>query len=170
MKKKLFTMILAMAALTANAQLEWPVVTPECKAGLRWWWPGSAVDDKNIEWNMRQYAAVGAGSVEITPIYGVQGNEAHAIPFLSPQWMSALKKVESVGQQQGIVVDMTTGTGWPFGGPTVPIEEAACKVLFVVDTVTVDKPTDKPLTIDREYVRNKFSDTIDRDDVDKYIL
>ena len=148
MKKKLFTMILAMASLTASAQLEWPAVTPECKAGLRWWWPGSAVDDKNIEWNMRQYAAVGAGSVEITPIYGVQGNEAHAIPFLSPQWMSALKKVESVGQQEGIVVDMTTGTGWPFGGPTVPIEEAACKVLFVVDTVTVDKPTDKPLTVD----------------------
>lgn len=29
---------------------------------------------------------------------------------------------------------------------------------------------DGTLTIDREYVRNKFSDTIDRDDVDKYIL
>ena len=29
---------------------------------------------------------------------------------------------------------------------------------------------DEPLVIDREYVRDKFSDTIDKDDVDKYIL
>ena len=28
----------------------------------------------------------------------------------------------------------------------------------------------KPLTIDREYVRDRFSDTIDKDDVDRYIL
>ena len=29
---------------------------------------------------------------------------------------------------------------------------------------------DEPLVIDREYVRDKFIETIDKDDVDKYIL
>jgi len=29
---------------------------------------------------------------------------------------------------------MATGTGWPFGGPWVPLEESACKVIFVDTT------------------------------------
>jgi hypothetical protein len=148
MKKIILSLLLLMAVITTHAQLAWPVAQPESKAGLRWWWPGSAVDDANIEWTMRQYASVGVGSVEITPIYGVQGNEANAIPFLSPQWMAALQKVEAEGKKDGILVDMNTGTGWPFGGPEVPIEEAACKVLFVIDTVVVDRPTDQPVKVD----------------------
>ena len=28
----------------------------------------------------------------------------------------------------GIETDMATGTGWPFGGPWVPINEAACSI------------------------------------------
>ena len=148
MKKTILSLLLVMTFFSATAQLAWPTPAPESKAGLRWWWPGSAVNDANIEWTMRQYASVGVGSLEITPIYGVQGNEAHAIPFLSPQWMSALQKVEAEGKKDGILVDMNTGTGWPFGGPEVPIEEAACKVLFVVDTVVVERPTDNPVTVD----------------------
>lgn len=148
MKKIILSLLLLMAVITTHAQLAWPVAQPESKAGLRWWWPGSAVDDANIEWTMRQYASVGVGSVEITPIYGVQGNEANAIPFLSPRWMAALQKVEAEGKKDGILVDMNTGTGWPFGGPEVPIEEAACKVLFVIDTVVVDRPTDQAVKVD----------------------
>ncbi len=148
MKKTICALLVLMMTAPATAQLAWPTAQPESKAGLRWWWPGSAVDDANIEWTMSQYASVGAGSVEITPIYGVQGNESHAIPFLSPQWMSALQKVEAEGKKDGILVDMNTGTGWPFGGPEVPIEEAACKVLFVIDTVVVDRPTDQPVKVD----------------------
>ena len=148
MKKSICALLVLMMSVSASAQLAWPVAQPESKAGLRWWWPGSAVDDANIEWTMRQYASVGAGSVEITPIYGVQGNEANAIPFLSPRWMAALQKVEAEGKKDGILVDMNTGTGWPFGGPEVPIEEAACKVLFVIDTVVVDRPTDQPVKVD----------------------
>ena len=147
MKRHLIPMLLLLAT-TANAQLSWPTPLPESKPGIRWWWPGSAVDKKNIEWSMGQYSAAGIGSVEITPIYGVQGNEANAIDFLSPKWMSHLAAVEEEGVKDSILVDMNTGTGWPFGGPATPIDEAACKVLFVVDTVVVEKVTDTPLQVD----------------------
>ena len=30
---------------------------------------------------------------------------------------------------------MATGTGWPFGGPWVPLEESACRVIFVEKTI-----------------------------------
>ena len=103
---------------------------PEAKAGTRWWWLGSAVDKDNLRWNLSEYARVGIGAVEITPLYGVQGNDANNIPFLSPQWMQALKDVEDIAKPLGIQVDMNCGTGWPFGGPLVPLEEAACKAIF----------------------------------------
>ena len=113
----------------AGAQ-SWPTPLPEAKAGTRWWWLGSAVDRQGLEWNLSEYAKAGIGAVEITPLYGVQGNEKNELSFLSPAWMQALKDVEDIARQKGIEVDMNCGTGWPFGGPTVPLEEAACKAVF----------------------------------------
>ena len=62
------------------------------------------------------------GTMEITPIYGVQGNDAKDIPFLSPRWMQMLQYTESEASRLGMQIDMNTGTGWPFGGPEVGIE------------------------------------------------
>ena len=101
----------------ADAQPAWPVVSQEAKAGARWWWLGSAVDKENLQWNMQEYAKAGIGSLEITPIYGVQGNQKNELSFLSAPWMEALKYSEEEGRKNGIAIDMSTGTGWPFGGP-----------------------------------------------------
>lgn len=106
----------------------------ETAPGTRWWWLGSAVDTASIRWNMEQYASHGIGAVEITPLYGVKGNQANNIDYLSPKWMEMLRYVQQQGERLNIQIDMNNGTGWPFGGPTTPIEEAACKVV-VVDSV-----------------------------------
>lgn len=110
--------------------LTWPQPRPEAKPGTRWWWLGSAVDKENLQWNLSEYARVGIGAVEITPLYGVRGNEQHDIPFLSPEWMQALKTVEDIARPLGIEVDMNCGTGWPFGGPHISRDQAACKAIF----------------------------------------
>lgn len=134
-KHLLTTLILASLSMTANAQL-WPEVQQEAKAGARWWWLGSAVDKENLRWNMQEYANHGIGALEVTPIYGVQGNEANNIPYLSDRWMEMLREVQKNGQELGIEVDMATGTGWPFGGPWVPLEESASRAVFVDTTFT----------------------------------
>ena len=108
----------------------WPAPRPEAKAGTRWWWLGSAVDKENLQWNLSEYARAGIGAVEITPLYGVQGNDKNNIPFLSPEWMQALKTVEDIARPLGIEVDMNCGTGWPFGGPHISLDQAACKAIF----------------------------------------
>ncbi len=142
MKKKWIAFLLmAMTAGFAVAQ-EWPTPAPEAKAGTRWWWLGSAVDKENLQWNMREYAKKGIGAVEITPLYGVQGNDANNISFLSPKWMEMLRFVEQEGQRDGIQIDMNCGTGWPFGGPLVPIGEAACKMV-IVDTLVEASQADR---------------------------
>lgn len=131
-----------MAMAPAKAQ-QWPTASREAKPGLRWWWLGSAVDTANLGWNLRQYAAHGVGAVEITPIYGVQGNAQHNIDYLSDRWMEMLRHCETLGSRLGIEIDMATGTGWPFGGPWVPLEESASKM--VIENDTVDRRSYKAL-------------------------
>ena len=130
MKRILSSLAMAAFALTINAQ-SWPTVTPEAKPGTRWWWLGSAVDKENLLWNLSEYAKHGIGAIEITPLYGVQGNQQNNIPYLTDKWMDMLRYTMSQAERNGIEVDMATGTGWPFGGPWVPLKESACRVVFV---------------------------------------
>ena len=130
----LFTIHCSLFISPAGAQ-SWPTTTTEAKPGARWWWLGSAVDKENLRWNLGEYAKHGIGAVEITPIYGVQGNQANNIEYLSDQWMEMLRYTQEQCQQNGIELDMATGTGWPFGGPWVPMEESACRAIFVEKTV-----------------------------------
>lgn len=136
MKKILICIALsALLSPLSSFSQSWPAGRQEVKAGVRWWWLGSAVNEQQLRQSLQEYARVGIGSVEITPIYGVQGNAHNEIPYLSPQWMQMLQVVEDEGQRDGILVDMNNGTGWPFGGPATPINEAACKAVFLIDTV-----------------------------------
>jgi len=120
----------------------WPESTIQTRPGARWWWLGSAVDDANLGYLMEEYARTGLGTLEITPIYGVQG-ATNNITYLSTEWMNRLKKVESLGAEHGIQVDMNMGSGWPFGGPWVPLSEAAGKLVYTNKdiTTTADAPT-----------------------------
>ena len=139
--KLLTTCMLMMAAwsgLQAQTTPTWPEATKEAKAGSRWWWHGSAVDKDNLKWQMEQLAAAGIGNLEITPIYGVKNNEAKNIAYLSDKWLEMLNYVQQEGDALGIDIDMTTGTGWPFGGPMVKKEESASKLVTETFDVTGD--------------------------------
>lgn len=130
MNRNWITMVVILSATFSLSAQTWPVAKPEAKPATRWWWLGSAVDKANLTYNLEKYAEAGIGGVEITPIYGVQGNDAHDIRFLSPQWMEMLQHTANEGKRLSIEIDMNTGTGWPFGGPNVSIENAATKALF----------------------------------------
>ena len=133
-----------LLALPVMAQ-QWPTVTPEAKPGARWWWLGSAVDKENLQWNMQEYAKHGIGALAITPLYGVQGNDANNIPYRSDKWMEMLRFTQEQGKANGIEIDMATGTGWPFGGPWVPLEESACRAVFVEQSFIGDQVKDLDL-------------------------
>jgi hypothetical protein len=80
---------------------------------------GSAVDKTNLTHQLEMFQAAGIGGVEICPIYGAHGYESSFIDFLSPKWMEMLAHTTSEASRLGLGVDMTTGTGWPNGGPWV---------------------------------------------------
>ncbi|MBQ9888191.1 MAG: glycosyl hydrolase family 2 [Bacteroidales bacterium] len=127
----------ALALICAAASLQctpkdagWPEITRENKPGVRWWWLGSAVDAQGLKTNLDEISKAGFGTVEVTPLYGVNGYEDRELPFLSDRWMEALGTTEAIAAKDDIQVDLLCGTGWPFGGPNVDVEESACKAVF----------------------------------------
>ena len=110
--------------------LGWPEITRDNKPWTRWWWPGSAVDRPNLTRQLEQFAAAGLGGVEVTPIYGAKGYEARYIDYLSPQWVAMLEHTGRETQRLNHGLDMATGTGWPFGGPSVPASDANTKAVL----------------------------------------
>ena len=130
-RKIIATVVCLLCACSAMA-----AVRPESKPYVRWWWLGSAVDSVGIDYNLSEFARQGIGGVEITPIYGVKGNEANDRPFLSKRWFDLYSYTVNRANELGLQVDMSNCTGWPFGGPWVSIDDAAAK--YILDTYSVD--------------------------------
>ena len=108
----------------------WPAITSERRPWTRWWWMGSAVSEEEITRHLQLFQQAGFGGVEISPIYGVAGEEARSILFLSPAWIELLRYTVREARQLGLEVDIIMGSGWPFGGSSVGAEDAAARVLF----------------------------------------
>jgi hypothetical protein len=120
----------ACNAAAATEPLAWPEPSAQSRPWARWWWLGSAVDEKTISTLLEQYRDAGIGGVEICPIYGAKGYEEQYVPFLSPRWMKLLAHVTTEAKRLGLGVDLTDGTGWPFGGPNVSPGEASAKLVL----------------------------------------
>ena len=56
--------LLTAGAMQSVAQPKWPEMKNETKAGSRWWWMGSAVDEQNLKWTIEQYGKAGIGTLE----------------------------------------------------------------------------------------------------------
>ena len=119
----------AVSALAADDALTWPALTSQTRPWTYWWWMGSAVDKTNITRELQRYHDAGLGGVHIIPIYGAREWEDKYINYLSPQWMEMMGWSVAEAKRLGMGVDMTTGTGWCFGGPQVSDQDANASVV-----------------------------------------
>lgn len=126
MLKKILLIALIFSCKLSAQQLSWPEITKENKPWTRWWWPGSIVTPSDITSAMEKYQKAGLGGLEITPIYGVKGQEEKFITYLSPKWMEMLVHTLKEAERLGLGIDMANASGWPFGGPWVGPADA-CK-------------------------------------------
>ena len=122
-------MFLSGADKKKSSAMDWPAVTKECRPWTYWWWMGSAVDEPNLTEHLETYRKAGMGGVLIVPIYGAKGFEDKYIDYLSPKWMDMLRFTISEAERLNMGVDMTTGTGWNFGGPQISKKDANLKVV-----------------------------------------
>jgi hypothetical protein len=126
---------------------DWPQITRESKPWTRWWWMGNDVDSVNLAYNLAELSKAGIGGVEITPIYGVKGRERYWLNYLSPEWMNILDFTITEAVRRGMGVDMNNGTGWPFGGPEVSLEDAATMAIFEEYRLKGGQSLNEPVTV-----------------------
>ena len=94
------------------------------------WWMGNAVDKENLARELKRYAEAGLGGIHVIPIYGAKGAEKRYLDYLSPQWLEMFGFAVEEGGRLGLGVDLTTGTGWCFGGPAIT-PELGCRKLVL---------------------------------------
>ncbi len=100
---------------------------------MRWWWFGPAVTKPELERELRVMKESGVGGVEVQPVYPLDLNGN--LPYLSDGFIDALRFAANKAHDLGLRIDVTLGSGWPYGGPHVPINEAAGQLRC--DRVTV---------------------------------
>ncbi len=131
MKRIVFLLLLFTSRFIATAGSSDPAVFSTAKPWAYWWWPGSAVTEKGITHNLENFAKAGFGGLHIIPIYGAKGSEALFQNYLSPGWQAKFFFTLKEAKRLGLGIDMTMGTGWPLGGPSITEKEAAKKYQFV---------------------------------------
>ena len=122
-------MLLLLAARLAGAQsggrlqrgFEHP--PDDARILMRWWWFGPAVTKPELEREMRLMREGGIGGFEVQPVYPleVSGN----FPYLSNEFLDDLRFTAAKARGLGLRFDLTLASGWPYGGPHIPITEAA---------------------------------------------
>lgn len=96
---------------------------------VRWWWFGVAVQKPEILRELRQMKADGIGGVELAFVYPQVLDDPSRglvnLPFLSPAMLQAVTYAQAEARKLGLRVDVTLCSGWPYGGPSVTLGDAA---------------------------------------------
>src|SRR5690242_19947425 len=122
-------LLLACSGLAATAQtitdLQRGFEQPpnDARIMMRWWWFGPTVVKPELEREMRLMKEGGIGGFEVQPVYPLQVENNQR--YLSPEFLDALTFAAAKARELGLRMDITLGSGWPFGGPHVPITQAA---------------------------------------------
>ncbi len=96
---------------------------------MRWWWFGPAATNPELQSELEQMKAAGIGGVEIATLYPLAlDNPAtgfHNYNFVSDEHLDHVRFAAEEARRLGLRVDITLGSGWPFGGPHIPVTQAA---------------------------------------------
>lgn len=95
---------------------------------VRWWWFGTAVTKPQLEREMNFMKAGGFGGFEVQQTYPLQLDGelpgVKNLKLLSPEHLEALRFTAEKAKELGLRMDLTLGSGWPYGGPQFSRSEA----------------------------------------------
>jgi hypothetical protein len=102
---------------------------------VRWWWFGPAVTKPELEREMRLMKEGGIGGFEVQPTYALELDDAAKgiknLPYMSAEFLDALTFTGQKAKELGLRMDLTLGSGWPFGGPHIPVDLASPRLRVV---------------------------------------
>lgn len=94
------------------------------KPFTRLWIYAMAVNEKDIRTELKEIQTAGIGGIELQVLYPlfcdtVQNNN---VDFFSPEYFERLELIVQIAEELDLIVDITLGSGWPFGGPFISKE------------------------------------------------
>ena len=96
---------------------------------MRWWWFGPSATNPELERELKQMKSAGIGGVEIATLYPLALDDPvrgfHNYDFVSDEHLDHLRFAAGEARRLGLRMDVTLGSGWPFGGPHIPVSQAA---------------------------------------------
>jgi hypothetical protein len=109
---------------------------PDARPMVRWWWFGPAVVNAQLERELLAMKAGGFGGVEIQPVYPMELDDPargiRNVPYMSAEFLDSVSFINRKARAEGMRVDMTLASGWPYGGPNVPVTESAGRLRLAV--------------------------------------
>lgn len=107
---------------------------------MRWWWFGPAVTKREIEREIRAMKEGGIGGFEVAFDYPLSLDDPQIglrnVPYLSDEFLDALRFASQKARENGLRMDLTLGSGWPYGGPNVNVTDAAGRLR--IDRIKVE--------------------------------
>jgi hypothetical protein len=99
------------------------------KPMVRWWWFGTAAEKPEILHELQQMKADNIGGAEMAFVYPEVLDDPSKglknLAFVSPEFLDNVHYAQAEGRKLGLRIDVTLGSGWPYGGPATTLEEAA---------------------------------------------
>jgi len=138
-------MALALVHAGASAQsLEAAFRSPpkEARARLRWWWPGGAVTDAELNREIALIDTAGFGGAEIqalAPNFASlsAAEKATVNDYAEPPFFGHVRAAADAARARGLSLDYTFGSAWPSGGGTaIPPEKALVELAMARTEVT----------------------------------
>jgi hypothetical protein len=116
---------------------------PDARPIMRWWWFGPSVTKPELEKELNAMYGAGIGGVEIQPVYPLmlddQAKGFRNFQYLSPEFLDDVSFADKTARSLGLRVDITLGSGWPYGGPKITLALAAGRLKVV--SVPISGPT-----------------------------
>ena len=104
-------------------------VPNEYRMRMHWFVFGPAWEPGECRRQLAHMAEQHIGGVLVFPTYPIALDDPARgiknLEFLSPEFLSVLRSVCESSRQLGLSVDIVLGTGWPYGGPSVSVEDGA---------------------------------------------
>lgn len=120
---------LAQAQTITELQRGFDHPPDDAKIMMRWWWFGPSVTRPELEREMRLMKQGGIGGFEVQATYPLLPDDPSMgiknLPYLSDEFIDALRFTSEKAKELGLRMDLTLGSGWPYGGPSVSIADAA---------------------------------------------
>lgn len=134
-RNRIFQIVLGIATTTTLAAdpltLETQFASPPPEAAMTayWVWFGPAVTREEIDRDLANMKQAHINGTVLLPVYPLSpddlANGIRNLPFLSDEYLDIVGYTARRARETGMTLDMTLGTGWPYGGPWITPELGA---------------------------------------------